>query len=313
VARLVATDYAAKVYTDVAPLDGADGKITAGDAWISQQAGNGALSLPLTPTAVDRLLLSGARRILYESVPTTVYFTHDKLDSLTVETDDQGAVVGRRAFSTFGAERASTGDGDSYGFTGQRADDSGTVHFSFRQLDPTTGRWASTDPLFHVATPDGLHAFGEATTAYAYVANNPANHLDPTGLGGKGSKVARTIARDDENFAKALDSTKEVVKRVVNGQQQNQRRDENEPKGVRPENDDRTAIGPAPPPPADRPHGQAPPAWELSRARLSPAAQRIYDLQQAQNRAADQAAAARAPAARNATAAPAQPANADAR
>src|SRR5215510_10434757 len=35
VARLVATDYAAKVYTDVAPLDGADGKITAGDAWIS--------------------------------------------------------------------------------------------------------------------------------------------------------------------------------------------------------------------------------------------------------------------------------------
>jgi hypothetical protein len=41
VARLVATEYAAKVYTDVAPLDGADGKITAGDAWIAQQAGNG--------------------------------------------------------------------------------------------------------------------------------------------------------------------------------------------------------------------------------------------------------------------------------
>jgi RHS repeat-associated protein len=202
VARLVATDYAAKVYTDVAPLDGADGKITAGDAWISQQAQNGALSLPVTPTAVDRLLLSGARRILYESAPTTVYFAHDQLGSMTVETDDQGAVVGRRAYSTFGAERAYSGDGDSYGFTGQRQDDSGTVHFSFRQLDPMTGRWSSTDPLFHLAMPDGLDAFGEATTSYAYVGNNPASDIDPTGLvkvvvvGQRGlSTKARGIAR----------------------------------------------------------------------------------------------------------------------
>jgi RHS repeat-associated protein len=182
VARLVATDYAAKVYTDVAPLDGADGKITAGDAWIAQQAQNGALSLPLTPTAVERLLLSGARRILYESVPTMVYFAHDQLGSLTVETDDQGGVVGRRAYATWGAERAASGDGDSYGFTGQRQDDGGTVHFSFRQLDPATGRWSSTDPLFHLANPDLLDAFGEATTSYAYVANNPSNRFDPTGL-----------------------------------------------------------------------------------------------------------------------------------
>jgi RHS repeat-associated protein len=182
VARLVATDYAAKVYTDVAPLDGADGKITAGDAWIAQQAMSGAVSLTVTPTAVDRLLLSGARRILYETVPTTVYFAHDQLGSLTDETDDQGAVIGQRAYSTWGGERAASGDGDSYGFTGQRQDDSGTVHFSFRQLDPATGRWSSTDPLFHVATPDRLNAFGEATTSYAYVANNPSNLVDPTGL-----------------------------------------------------------------------------------------------------------------------------------
>jgi RHS repeat-associated protein len=203
VARLIATDYAAKVYTDVAPLDRADGKITAGDAWISQQAGNGELSLTVTPTAVDRLLLSGARRILYESVPTTVYFAHDHLDSLTVETDDQGAVVGRRAYAIFGADRASSGDGDSYGFTGQRQDDSGTVHFSFRQLDPATGRWSSADPLFHVATPDSLDAFGEATTAYAYVANNPSNYLDPTGtqLGRLMARLLRSVRNMDERTA----------------------------------------------------------------------------------------------------------------
>jgi hypothetical protein len=36
--------------------------------------------------------------------------------------------------------------------------------------------------LFHVTSPDALDAFGEATTAYAYVANNAANLVDPTGL-----------------------------------------------------------------------------------------------------------------------------------
>src|SRR5262249_38160493 len=63
-------------------------------------------------------------------------------------------------------------------------DAGGTLHFSFRQLDPTSGRWSSADPLFHVTTPDRLGAFGEATTSYAYVANNAANVVDPTGLGG---------------------------------------------------------------------------------------------------------------------------------
>jgi RHS repeat-associated protein len=197
VARLVSTGYAAKVYTDVAPLDGADGKITPGDAWISQQASTGALSLAVTPTAVDRLLLSGARRILYESVPTTVYFAHDHLGSITVATDDQGAVVGRHAYYAWGGERASTGDGDSYGFTGQRHDGDGTVHFAFRQLDPATGRWSSTDPAFHVATPDGLGEFGEATTSYAYVANNPSNLFDPTGAASRltRSKLGRAVLR----------------------------------------------------------------------------------------------------------------------
>jgi RHS repeat-associated protein len=182
VARLVSTSYAAKVYTDVAPLDGVDGKIAAGDAWISQQASTGALSLAVTPTAVERLLLSSARRILYESVPTTVYFAHDQLGSMTVDTDDAGAVIGRRGYTPFGAVASSTGDADRYGFTGQEHEATGLVHFEFRELDPVIGRWASPDPLFAAADESAAEDVGEGTTAYAYVANSPFNFIDSTGL-----------------------------------------------------------------------------------------------------------------------------------
>jgi RHS repeat-associated protein len=183
VARLVSTSYAVKVYTDVAPLDGVDGKISAGDAWISQQVSTGALSLSVTPTAVERLLLSAARRILYESVPTTVYLAQDHLGSTTVETDADGAVIGRRSYTPFGAAAASTGDADRYGFTGQEQDDSGLVHFKFRGLDPLLGRWSSPDPAFSASTDNKVGKLGESTTAYAYVANNPIGFVDPTGLG----------------------------------------------------------------------------------------------------------------------------------
>ena len=181
VARLVSTDLAAKIYTDVAPLDAPDGKITAGDAWVANASANGVLPSMSTSPA-DRLLLSSARRILYETVAQSTWFGHDQLGSLTVETDDHGAVIGRRAYYPFGAERDSTGDADRYGFTNQEVDGTGMLHFSHRQLDPTLGRWASSDPEFAAASEDNAEALGEATSGYAYVANNPANFLDSTGL-----------------------------------------------------------------------------------------------------------------------------------
>ena len=181
VARLVSTALAAKLYTDVAPLGAPDGIITAGDAWVAQASSAGVLP-SMSTSPVDRLLLSSARRMLYETVAQSTWFGHDELGSITVETDDKGAIIGRRSYYPFGAVRGSTGDADRYGFTNQEVDGTGLTHFDFRHLDSALGRWSAADPAFQFSSPTTLSAFGESTTGYAYVANNPANGVDPTGL-----------------------------------------------------------------------------------------------------------------------------------
>jgi RHS repeat-associated protein len=204
VARLVSNTLAAKLYTDVAPLNTPDGQINAGDAWISNAVANHVLTTSAVPTPADRLLLSSARRILYEAVPVSTWFGHDQLGSITLETDDHGAVSGRRAYTTFGAARMSVGDADRYGFTNQETDATGTVHFAFRQLDSFAGRWQSEDPLFAVSTESDAERLGESTTAYAYVANNPSNAVDPTGLAGTKSSTARSLLKRLPNELHAI-------------------------------------------------------------------------------------------------------------
>jgi uncharacterized protein RhaS with RHS repeats len=49
----------------------------------------------------------------------------------------------------------------------------GLLRFGFRDYDPETGRWTAVDPV--------LFASGQ-TNLYAYVANDPVNLVDPSGL-----------------------------------------------------------------------------------------------------------------------------------
>ncbi|WP_435106960.1 RHS repeat-associated core domain-containing protein, partial [Arhodomonas sp. AD133] len=53
--------------------------------------------------------------------------------------------------------------------------DTGLVRFGARDYDPEVGRWTAKDPI--------LFAAGSANI-YAYVAGNPANVVDPSGLSG---------------------------------------------------------------------------------------------------------------------------------
>ena len=184
VARLQSDALATVLLSDLAPLGAGDGQINAADAWLAARAGETASSEGAFPhSAPDALLRSSARRLLMEADSGAVFLHADHLGSLTAATSEQGALSGRGSYDVSGEARRVTGFVDRYGFTGQERDQStGLLHFQFRYLDTDTGRWLSPDPLFAQLSPAVATKLGESTVAYAYVANNPTNYVDPTGL-----------------------------------------------------------------------------------------------------------------------------------
>jgi RHS repeat-associated protein len=204
VARLESDALAPILLSDLAPAipsgggltSQPDARITSGDAWLSYAAGNGILSLASekTPSAPEVLLASSARRILMETRGEVVHLHHDHLKSIRLATDEEGELLGRRSYypsgEVWGADDGGVG---GYGFTGEELDEeTGLLHFQHRYLDPGLMRWTSPDPAFQTLDTKRLLDLGEATTAYAYVANNPINTIDPTGLNGE--KSAKGIA-----------------------------------------------------------------------------------------------------------------------
>jgi RHS repeat-associated protein len=132
-----------------------------------------------TPSPVKGLLASAARRLLMKDV---VFLHDDHLGSVVAATDGKGALVGERSFTPTGLERSRGGFVDTYGFTGQEHDQSGLIHFQYRDLDPHLARWTSVDPAFQVVSPASATRLGQATGGYAYVGNDFTNNTDPTGL-----------------------------------------------------------------------------------------------------------------------------------
>jgi RHS repeat-associated protein len=207
---------ATRVYSDVAPYNAPDKKITAGDAWLSLAHAQGLARLASVPTDPDRLLLSAARRLLLADTPT-LFLHSDHLQSVVLTTDAAGIVAGRQSYYPFGLQRAAEGDTDVYGYAGQEMDtETGLVRFWFRNLDPVLGRWLSPDPLFEIATEATFARLGEATSAFAYVANNPVGHRDPTGLMMK-TKGPRTPDEKTRRAIKQRVDAKIAVNKLKDG------------------------------------------------------------------------------------------------
>ncbi len=193
VARLESSALAASVLSDLSPATGAgtltptgDGTIDVADAWLAQAAAVGAVQLNggPAPSPVKALLASAARRLLMKDV---TWLHEDHLGSVVAATDERGALVAEQSFYPTGSVRSARGFVDVYGFTGQQRDSStGLIHFQYRDLDPDTGRWTSVDPAFTELTSESALDTGEATAAYAYVANDFLGSIDPTGLAKKG-------------------------------------------------------------------------------------------------------------------------------
>lgn len=101
----------------------------------------------------------------------------DGLGSVVGLVDGDGRLAARYSYEPFGAH---AGDPDAdgvatanpFGFTGRERDETGLYFYRARYYQPDTGRFISEDPLGFAAGDPNL---------YAYVANSPTNHTDPTG------------------------------------------------------------------------------------------------------------------------------------
>jgi len=85
------------------------------------------------------------------------------------------ALVRTWDYTAFGGDAGTTGTVPfRYGFQGRETDPiTGLVHFRARELDPTIGRFISTDP----------DKFTSFANTYNFPGNDPVNRRDPTGAG----------------------------------------------------------------------------------------------------------------------------------
>jgi RHS repeat-associated protein len=106
---------------------------------------------------------------------TRTWLHADQVGTIVATTDASGAVVDRWDYSANGVVLSGPAANGGRGFTGHRQDATGLVYMNARFYDPELGRFISPDP-----TIDGEDSVG--LNRYAYVANNPVDSSDPTGL-----------------------------------------------------------------------------------------------------------------------------------
>lgn len=225
VARAQTPATAPLVLSDLAPATGSgaqktvmgDRVIDVADAWLAQAVSLNAVQLTggPTPSPVAALLASSARRLLVDDV---TWLHADHLRSTIAATDLAGAARAEQSFYPFGETRGATGYVDAYGFAGgEHVKSTGLVHFDFRDLDPTTGRWTSVDPKFLESTDENIDTYGESLGGYIYVGNNFSNYTDPAGLGDKKEKGPPKTAAQLKAEKKSRGHKKGVLKALSIG------------------------------------------------------------------------------------------------
>jgi RHS repeat-associated protein len=115
------------------------------------------------------------------NIATDFYHT-DHLGSTRLITDENGDVLTTVEYNPFG-EDTTTGEKESYAYTGKEKDSSGLYYYGARYYDPEIGRFISRD--FYPGKPSNPQTLNR----YTYVLNNPLKYRDPDGLEQAGALV----------------------------------------------------------------------------------------------------------------------------
>ena len=106
---------------------------------------------------------------------TVTYIHTDAQGTPVMESDAQGHIIARFAYTPYGVQALGT-QANGPGYTGHVNDpDTGLVYMQARYYDPGAGRFLSVDPVGPVAGKI------EYFNRYSYVGNNPISRIDPFG------------------------------------------------------------------------------------------------------------------------------------
>jgi RHS repeat-associated protein len=163
--------------------------------WLMQDAAAPSFTLNL-PDALPAATCFWASSLGSELVAPAVssdadvlFYHSDHLGSTNTITNLIGSLVGEVCFYAFGGMRReyrSESIGllirEHYDFTGKERDfENALIYFEARYFTPYLGRFVSVDPMVTAAKPDDRLRHPQQVGTYAYCANKPIHHLDPTG------------------------------------------------------------------------------------------------------------------------------------
>jgi RHS repeat-associated protein len=157
---------------------------------LQEKAGSG--------TAVNYIYGPGGLPVEQIAGATTLFLHHDQLGSTRLVTDAAGATgtATTATYDPYGNVASTSGSlTTNLMFGGQYLDaESGLYYIRARYLDVSTGQWLTRDP-----------AVGSTRSPYAYVAGNPLNTSDPSGLDPWSADSTGGLGADQAHSSAAVD------------------------------------------------------------------------------------------------------------